>query len=215
MNPLLKPVTKKCIENILEQMNNYSIYEIIDKGEIKSKGFFCYIKYQNKTIPVLIINNYNKYKNLNNILTLSLNNVVKTVELGVVKYKNKEHGITILEIKEKNEKDFYFFEIDDELYENNFETCYENKTIYTIQNNNNNKKDISISYGQIYKINNSEMRYSGFIYSKTKGIPIFNLNNNKIIGLHKAKYNHNNKGILLKSMILDFIHKYNQIRKMI
>ena len=212
MNSYFKPITKQCIAKILEQMNNYSIYEIIVKGDIKSKGFFCKIKYQNKNIPVIIINDYILYKNFNNIITLSLNNSLKTIKLGNAKYKNKENGITILEIKEKNEKDFYFFEIDDKLYENNFETQNENESIYTIQSNN--KNDISISYGQVYQINNSEMRYSCYISSKANGLPIFNLKSNKIIGLHEMNYNFNkNKGLNLKSTIHDFIEKFKYNNK--
>ena len=197
MDFFLKPITKQTTEKILEQMNNYSMYDIIVKGEIKSKGFFCNIKYQNNNIPVIILNNYILYKYFNNTITLSLNNSLKTVKLGNVKYKNKKNGITILEIKRKSEHNLYFFEIDDKLYENNFESQYEKESIYTIQNDD--KNDILISYGQIYQTNKSEMRYSCYINSKDKGVPIFNLKSNKIIGLNKNNYNFNkNKGLFLK-----------------
>ena len=56
------PVTKRCHKNILEEINK-SICFINLRNDIE---FFCYIKYKNKFIDVIIINNYindEDYKN--------------------------------------------------------------------------------------------------------------------------------------------------------
>ena len=52
-----KPLSKQCITQILDQMNNL-FYKINKKAEKFDTGIFCYIKYSNKKIPILIINNY-------------------------------------------------------------------------------------------------------------------------------------------------------------
>ena len=58
-----EPVSQVCLEKILTQMKN-SIYQIYncDGKTLLGIGFFCYIKYEEKKIPVVIINNYKFYK---------------------------------------------------------------------------------------------------------------------------------------------------------
>ena len=54
-----EPLSQTCLKKILTQTNN-SIYQIY-RNDGKTKlgiGFFCYIKYEKKEIPVAIINNY-------------------------------------------------------------------------------------------------------------------------------------------------------------
>ena len=52
MEGYFKTMTKTCIQEILNQMNT-TFYEI-NQNII----FFCNIKYENKKIPVLILNTY-------------------------------------------------------------------------------------------------------------------------------------------------------------
>ena len=56
------PVTKKCTQKILDQMNNNFIYKINVTEEKFLIGFICKIKNKNKKIPVMIINNYILYE---------------------------------------------------------------------------------------------------------------------------------------------------------
>ena len=117
-----KPVTKRCTQEILKQMNTifYGIRENI--------GFFCKIKYENENIPVLIVNNCmtNEFIQSNNI---SINN--EKFEVDTFIYKNKELNISMIKIKNYN-KNINFVEVDNKLYENDSGIYYGNESIYIV-----------------------------------------------------------------------------------
>ena len=165
---LLKPVKKDCMEIILNQINN-SICWINQEKEKNEMGFFINFKYNNKEIPVLLTkyNIIDEYKD--KTLNITLNNKTKILKIGEKRYINKDYNIAIFEIYRDKNNDIQFLEIDDNLFKNNFETYYYNESIYIIQNNN--KKDISISFGKIEGIVNEKINYSCY------------LNSNKIIYL--------------------------------
>ena len=157
-----KPMSKKCIQQILYQMNN-SIFKISEK-EI---GFFCSIKYENKNIPVIVINNHSSNEKHNESIDISINNTKKALKLGKTRYTNKEYNISIIEIKEDENYKINYLEIDDNLYEKYLEICYHNETIYIMHKNN--EDDISVSYGLINNIEESYLKYSCNINSNQYG----------------------------------------------
>ena len=112
-----KPVTKKTTQKILEQMNN-SFFIINEKDN--SYGLFCKIMNKNKNIPVIIINNF-KGKINNSINILTNNNKHKKIKLANIIYENKEFNILIIKIEDNFDKNIKFIEIDDKLYENDYE----------------------------------------------------------------------------------------------
>ena len=136
-----KSVSKKCHQIILDQMNN-SICTIINNKEI---GFFCYIKYKNNKIPVIIINNYINNNEYLNQINIFLNNKEIIIETDEIIYKDKINNISIIKIKNNNNDNIKYIEIDDKLYKKESEIYYKNESIYIIQNINN---DISVSYGK-------------------------------------------------------------------
>ena len=69
-----------------------------------------------------------------------------------------------------------------------------------------------MSYGIINYLNNSEIIFSCNINSNSGCSPIFNLSNNKIIGIYNKKSIYYNKGILLKFMVNEFIKKSNYFK---
>ena len=94
------------------------------------------------------------------------------------------------------------------------EINYYKKSIYLIQYNN--KKDISVSFGMIKGIIKSDIIYSCFANSNSKGLPIFNLSNKKIIGIHAYRLNDNNynKGkLFLKDIVETIFEELNQMKK--
>ena len=188
-----KSVSKQCHQKILEQMNN-SICQIKNKDDI---GYFCYIKYNHNKIPVIIINNYIKIEEYLNKVNVILNDKEETLEIDDIIYRDKNKNLSIIKIKNKI-KNINFIEIDDELYGKEPENYYCNESIYIIQNI---KNSIYISYGIIIKINKNEIIYTGNIDQKYSFI--FNLNNNKLIGIHKNKIKYYNEGINFKSIIKD------------
>ena len=197
-----KPINKHKMEEILEQMNN--TFYIINKKN-KDIGFFCFIKHLNKKIPVIIINNYLENEDKKDSIDIIINNKIQKIELSNIIYKNKEYNITII-LNKNNNKDFKYIEIDDKLYEEEYETKYKKESIYILQYNN--KEDILVSYGIINRINKNKIIYSGNINNNSKYSLIFNLNNNKLIGIHKNNSKYYNNGIYFKSIINEFILRY-------
>ena len=132
---------------------------------------------------------------------IKINNKDLVLEFEDIIYKNKEDNISIIKLKQKNKK-MNYIEIEDKLDEVN----YKKESIYIIQYNNIN--NILISYGLIKEIDNNKLIYTGNINSKYKFIPIFNLSNNKLIGIHNNNDNkHFKKGINLKRNINEFIKR--------
>ena len=201
-----KSVTKQCHQKILEQMNemNYSICEIKNKKEI---GLFCYIKYNHNKIPVIIINNYINNEEYLNQINIILNNKEVFIEIDDIIYKDKITNISIIKIKNNN-KNITYIEIDDKLYEKESEIHYTNESIYILQQIKNN---LLVSYGIIKEINKNEIIYTGNFNSNYS--LIFNLNNNKLIGIHKNNKYYYNKGINFRRIIQQIKNYLNSINE--
>ena len=202
-----KSITKRRQQKILEKMNeiNNSICKINSTNEI---GLFCNIKFNHKIIPVLIINNYMNNDNYLNKIQVILNNKEEIIEIQEIIYKDITQNITIIKIKDNNNKNIKYIEIDDKLYEKESEIYYNNESIYIMQIK---KEDILVSYGIIKEINKYELIYKGNI--KTNYCLIFNLNNNKLIGIHKYKSNYFNKGFCFNNIIKRIKNNINYINE--
>ena len=213
MDKFPRPISKQCIRKITQQINN-PIYKLFGK---KSKYicFFCYIKYQNKNIPVLITSYQiinEKYVANNNSIDININNKIINIQFKTVKYVNKYLDISIIEIKETNKKIINFLELDERLYEKESELFYYNETIYIIHDNNKEKNNY-ISFGTINDIKKSELFFSCNINSNLNCSPIFNVDNNKLIGIYKNNSSHYSIGIFFKFLIKEFIKEYNYSKK--
>ena len=192
-----KRVSKLCTEKILKQMYD-CFYQIINHEVNNGIGFFCNIKHKNKNIPLFIT----KAQIINNVYYKSIsilkNKIIKKIEVSDTIYINPEIDLTIIQLKENQIEEFNFMEIDEALYEKDSEICYINESIYIMNYNN----DMSVSYGFISNIIDSEIiHYSN---NNSKGALIFNLDNNKIIGLHTNNSLYYNKGIFFKYFINEF-----------
>ena len=205
MDDFLKPITRKCTENILYQMNN-SIYKILNKECKFIIGYFFSFKFNvTTTIPFLVINNYEiKIENNRSIKvsTFSDNKITK-IDLGNLIYRNKEYNITIINIIEGQKEKINFIDIDDNIFNNDYEINYRHESIYIFQNGD--KNDISVSYGIIQNINNNKFSFYGNIGKNSIGFPIFNLLNNKLIGLLEKKSRFSHRSIFLKFIIKEMI----------
>ena len=200
-----RPATKKVTQKILSQMTN-SIFKIKENKRENDICYFCYIKYQDKDIPVIIVNNCLSGDDLGNKIIINMNGRAKKIELGKTRYFNKEFNISIIEIKEKKIKNINFIELDDILYENEPEMFFQKKSIYVIQYDT--KKEILVSYGMLNNLNKDKIIYSCKINKEYKYSLIFNLSNNKLIGFHDSKSNNKHKEILFKYIISEFINRY-------
>ena len=200
-------ISIQCAKKILEQMNN-SIYKINENNGKFDIGFFCHIKYKNKDIPVLITNNQHIYLAKNNYLKISINKENKLIELGKTRYFNKLYDLSIIEIKENKNDKIYFLEIDEKLYETDSDIKYNNQPIYIIHYHN---KDIYSTFGTTKDLNCSKIFYwcNSNLNLYFKNCPIFNLSNNKLIGVSKEKSHLYNSGLFFGFVIKEFINEYN------
>ena len=195
-----KPISREYTQRILEQMNNISFGKIKDSYQI---CFFTKINFKNINIPVLITNYHIiNYIANNDYINTYINNELNIIELGKAKYFNEEHNLAVIQIKDN--KKIKYLEFDNNLFDKEIEKYYHKETIYIL--NYDNKNDISVIYSIINNINKSEIIYSSYFNKNNYILPIFNLYNNKLIGIQINKHKYNNKGLLFSLLINLFMN---------
>ena len=195
----LTPVTYESTKKILESMEK-CVCKISYKKKIIGTGFFCKIPIPgNKNpLPVLITNNHVINDNLLNqgneqitITTRKEQNKPKNIILNKQKrraFSFPQNGITMIEIKESDNIK-YFLDIDENFLDGNMDKSNINKQVYIIQNKDNKDNNVYVSYGFV----KNENLYSNYFFhtcstfTGSSGSPILNLNNHKVIGIHKEQ----------------------------
>ena len=206
-----------CTTKILEQMKN-CICKIKIKGATGT-GFFCKVQIDENNIIKFLMTNYHvideEYINENKEIDLTLNddNEGKIIDLNIKRiiYYNKEYDTTLIELKEEDKIKEYL-ELDDNLFKDNENALYKEKSIYILQYPKS-EDACCVSYGSINQIDKKyDIKHICSTDNGSSGSPILNLKNNKVIGIHKkgAIINFNfNIGTLLKYPLNDFFKKYN------
>ena len=198
---------------IIIEQSEKSICKIKCKEGGYGTGFFCIIPFPDKfhQLPVLMTNNHVIDKEgiiKGNKIQFTINNDKINVEIIIDDirriYTNKKYDITIIEINKNDKLDMNsFLEIDYQIFKDNLNDIYKNKSIYLIGHP---KGESTYSMGLIKYINekNYDIRHTCKSYPGSSGCPIINLSNNKVIGIHKGagKNGQNwNLGTLLKEPI--------------
>ena len=129
-----------------------------------------------------------------------------------MKFTNIDFDTTIIEIKDRDEIN-NFLELDDIIIDDIINKIDKNdrlidETLYIIQYP---EGKLSVSYGILDKIS-ADKKYNFNHKCSTKGgsssSPILNMNNNKIIGIHKEGHKNNyNRGTFLNYPIKLFIEQ--------
>ena len=202
---------------IIEQIEK-SICKIKCNDGGNGTGFFCIIPFPDKfhLLPVLMTNNHVISENdiiKNNKIEFTMNNDKLKFEIIINNFRKiyTNEDMTIIEIKENDNLSMNsFLEIDYQIFKDNPNDIYKGKSIYLISHP---KDGISTySMGLIKDINedNCEIRHLCKTYPGSSGCPIINLNNSRVIGIHKgaAKKGNWNLGTLLKEPIKYFQEKY-------
>ena len=189
------------------------------KGRVN--GFFCFIPSPDKlnNLPVLITNNHVlKEKDISKdkkiYFTINNDKISKEIEIddSRVSFTSKDYDITIIEIKKSDNIDFKtFLEIDENIFKDDPIDFYRQKSIYLIFYPLGNKA--AFSNGKI-KIITLELYNIEHLFSTkpgSSGCSIINLNNNRVIGIHKGadKFEDWNLGIFIKQSIEKFYEEYN------
>lgn len=187
---------------ILEQLK-----KCICKIDKKGTGFFCFISYGNKSIPVLITAAHiiSLKEGLKEI-SLEINDSVKIIVLDEERkvYSDEKIDISILEIIPEKDQIFDFLLLDDNIFLENEDERFENESIYILHHDSNNK---IVSYGRIKGIRENEICHLCNTQNFSGGAPIMVISTGKIIGLHigsKKKLNLN-LGQFLKIPLIQFI----------
>ena len=131
-------ITKNQFPTIESQMIKY-VCKIYQTEEATATGFMCKISYQNQLLPVLITNNHvlNEEKiKIGQTIRFSFNDnqIEKTIKIdnSRKKYTNPMKDVTVVEIKEEEDKIDDFLDIDDKDNIRN-EDEYKDKGIYILQ----------------------------------------------------------------------------------
>ncbi len=205
----VKPVSVEGTKKILDQMTNCICK--IKNNQIIGAGFFCRIPYINNTKINALITSYqiidDYYLNQNNkiILLLNSHNEDKVINLDPNRkiYSSKKYNTTIIELKESDNINNYL-ELDENLFRNDIKEYYESQSIYILQYLF--SGTASVSYGILNEFNGFNFKHICFAESGSKGAPILNLSNNKVIGISiELKENISfNFGVILKDPIEEY-----------
>ena len=205
----VKPVSVEGTKKILDQMTNCICK--IKNNQIIGAGFFCRIPYINNTKINALITSYqiidDYYLNQNNkiILLLNSHNEDKVINLDPNRkiYSSKKYNTTIIELKESDNINNYL-ELDENLFRNDIKEYYESQSIYILQYLF--SGTASVSYGILNEFNAVNFKHICFAESGSKGAPILNLSNNKVIGISiELKENISfNFGVILKDPIEEY-----------
>ena len=205
----IAPVNIEGTKKILAQLMN-CIFKIKIKGAYAT-GFFCKIPYKKQAIKVFMTSYHFFNENVmkeNQKINLSLNDEkeTKSIDLSIerITYFNKDYDITLIELKDEDKiKDY--LELDDNLFQDNSELFYKNKSIYTLLYQNG--ENACVSYGLLHNIDKYNIMHNCSIDNNSSGCPILNLQSNKVIGIHNKNSINYNIGNLLKLPIKDFINQ--------
>ena len=186
---------KKIPEKTLEKIKNVIRLEV---GDDIATGFLCKINLSNKyLLPFLItcfhviddkyINNINEHPLLE-FTYFSNNQVQKSIIILSIKrfiYQDEESDVTIIEIKEEDGLDIYsFLDMDYTININNPQII--NKKVYLLHYPKG-VKDLQLSKGEVKDLlDNCEFTTNYATEPGSSGAPIFDSENNCVIGIHRA-----------------------------
>ena len=220
-----KSIRVEILNKILDQSKK-SICKIMCNDGGYGTGFFCFLPFPDKAIKLrtLITNNHILGKidiEIGKTVIFSVNNDKNcfTIQIDESRkvYTNINYDITIIELKKEKDgiKDDSYLDVDDIILDNdikdNIIEVLKNKSIYLIHYPKG--KNLEQAQGSIKFID--EDKYTIHHVCNTEkgssGSPIFNLDNNKIIGIHKGAGKNENKwnlGTLLREPINKFNEKF-------
>ncbi len=223
---VIKPkVTNERILKIPKDVQNY-IYKQKEKCVCKIKinnsvgtGFFCNIPFPNDSnfLPVLITNNH--VLGLNDItpdscinISIDDENYNSKIIVGNnrLTYTDPFYDVTILELKKDDGLKINGLEVDYEEYEAPLEE-FQKLQIYLIHYPR--SKRVCKSVGEIKDISENDLtiRHTCSTAGGSSGCPIINLNNLKVIGVHKGSLDNQNFNV--GTFIKGPIEKFNEIHK--
>ena len=217
----LNQVNLAAIKIITKQMEE-SVCQIYGT-HLKGTGFFCAIqnmKVWNPSLLYALMTNYHVLGEedirFNKKIKISLNNGKKYLEIIIDNsrkiFTSQIYDVTIIEMKQNDGiKSDSFLEIDKDIYKENFKEIFINKTIYLLHY----PEGIEIcqSLDKIKNIREDNFTIEHYCISTngSSGGPLINLENFKVIGIHKGFLFTINVGTILRAPIEKFYEQFNNI----
>jgi len=210
---------------IISDLSNRCICKIRLNEKGTGTGCFCAIPFPDKynRLPVLITNNHVLESEdivEGKIIKFSINNEKHKYEIKIddkrKRYTNEKYDITFIEIKKEidNLNINSFLDIDEDIFEENYEKIYDKKHVYLLHYPHGNLSEYSSGIMKGFLLDkNYTFKHTCKTENGSSGGPIINLLNHKVIGIHKG-YKENQKfnlGTILKEPINDFYFKREEI----
>ena len=201
-------ISFKQILLIMEQLNK-CICKVYSYDGGFSTGFFCFIPYNNKKFPALIVNNHLINEddiNIKENISFEFNNENKKINIkdNRIIYTNPKYDITIIEINPDKDFIYNFLDLDKNIFKDKL--IFSGQSIYIPQ------CEKRLSFGIIKGLSDEDDRIYHLCCTDkcSGGSPIMNLSNGKIIGIHlgsSVRKNYN-LGTYLNKPILEFFGKF-------
>jgi hypothetical protein len=218
---------KRSAFNTFDKQSEKTICKIIGKHEDTGTGFFCKIPFPDSfhLLPVLITVNH--VLNQDDILpgekiNLTLNDDSRKVTIQIDEkrktYSNeKKYDVTIIEIKQGDNLDTdSFLDVDNYFSIKDLNETFKDKSVfighYPFGEN------IEYAFGTIFHIREDNYTLKHYCHTEhgSSGGPIINLENYKVLGVHKGHPNGNfnfNLGTYIKGPIEDFYYTIKEKEK--
>ena len=184
-------LSSAALKIILEQMEK-SICKIKCNDGGNATGFFCIIPNPDKfhQLPVLMTN-YHVINEKDKKCKFTLNNDKLEYEIIINNtrkvYYSHTYDITIIEIKESDKLEMNsFLELDDNIFKDDPNGIYRKISIYLIGFPKGGISKYSMGIFQLIEEDDFTIRHLCRSNPGSSGCPIINLNNNRVIGIHKG-----------------------------
>lgn len=196
---------------IINNQMKKSVCKIILRKE-NATGFFLEIM---DSIKVLITTN-NVLDKINSIPNKKINILINgkrsliLIDKERKIYKFLEQNIIMIRIKESDNLDIEYMDVDSEQFSN------ENKEIYLIHYPKGDEASYTNNIAQKYNENYTKIMQFSTNNQESCCIPLLNSNNNKVMGIFNGKSKSLNLyGILMNGLIQDFCKKYIEYIKVV
>ena len=198
---------------VIKEQKDNNVCKIIKENNLTGTGFLCIIPFPDKLHPLPVLMTCNHVFNDEDIkpgkqIKLIFKDKIEkilNIDNSRITYTSKEDEFdtTIIEIKNEDNFDINnMLEIDNNIYKDDLNEYYKNKTIYIIHYPNG--LNSSYSHHIIKYIKNNKIFHACATDFGSSGAPILNLQNFKVMGIHNGSVGNFNKGIVMKEPIDGF-----------
>ena len=206
-------ITYKKLVDFLDFSKKCMCKIVIPSEKICGSGFFCKLnlkEFNDIQKIFLFTNNHvinEKYLDTNDKLLIEIDEKKKILNLdNRIWLTDKNNDFTIIEIK-YYDKIYHYFEISQNILENDLEKEFEDKDIIIPQYPGG--EELSIGFGSILKISQNIIHHSVSTDYGSSGSPIISQKDFKVIGIHNLRKNdlNENNGVFMKNIILSIQKK--------